>query len=64
MPRFPIASREQVPQDQVAAFDSIVSARDGVVPEVGSAYGSHGGVREDRSHDQTGILAFPHVLGP
>ena len=35
MPRFPIASREQVPQDQVAAFDSIVSARDGVVPEVG-----------------------------
>ncbi|MEE3013064.1 MAG: hypothetical protein VX505_02790 [Chloroflexota bacterium] len=35
MPRFPIASREKVPQDQVAAFDSIVSARDGVVPEFG-----------------------------
>ena len=35
MPRFPIASREKVPQDQVSAFDSIVSARDGVVPELG-----------------------------
>ena len=35
MPRFPIASREAVPQDQVAAFDSIVSSRGGEVPEFG-----------------------------
>ena len=35
MPRFPIASREKVPKDQVDAFDAIVSARSGVVPEFG-----------------------------
>ena len=35
MTRLPNASREKVPQDQVGAFDSIVSARDGVVPELG-----------------------------
>ena len=35
MPRFPIASREKVPQDQVDAFDAIVSARGGGVPEFG-----------------------------
>ena len=35
MPRFPIASREKVPQDQVDAFDAIVSVRSGVVPEFG-----------------------------
>ena len=35
MPRFPIASRDNVPQDQVDAFDAIVSARSGVVPEFG-----------------------------
>ena len=35
MPRFPIASRENVPQDQVDAFDAIVSARGGGVPEFG-----------------------------
>ena len=35
MPRFPIASRDAVPHDQVNAFDSIVSSRDGVVPEFG-----------------------------
>ncbi len=35
MPRFPIASREAVPQDQVAAFDSIVSSSGGEVPEFG-----------------------------
>ena len=35
MPRFPTASREKVPQEQVQAFDAIVSARGGVIPEVG-----------------------------
>ena len=35
MPRFPIASRDNVPQDQVDAFDAIVSVRSGVVPEFG-----------------------------
>ena len=35
MPRFPTASRDSVPQDQVAAFDAIVSARGGEVPEFG-----------------------------
>ena len=35
MPRFPIASRDAVPQDQVDAFDAIVSSRGGVVPEFG-----------------------------
>ena len=35
MPRFPAASRESVPQEQVAAFDAIVSARNNVVPEQG-----------------------------
>ena len=35
MPRFPAASRESVPQEQVAAFDAIVSARNDVVPEQG-----------------------------
>ena len=35
MPRFPSASRESVPQEQVAAFDAIVSARNNVVPEQG-----------------------------
>ena len=35
MPRFPIASRDAVPPEQVDAFDAIVSARGGVVPEFG-----------------------------
>lgn len=35
MPRFPIASRDAIPHDQVNAFDSIVSSRGGVVPEFG-----------------------------
>ena len=35
MPRFPAANRESVPQEQVDAFDAIVSARGGVVPEQG-----------------------------
>ena len=35
MPRFPTASRDSVPQEQVAAFDAIVSARNNVVPEQG-----------------------------
>ena len=35
MPRFPTASREKVPQQQVQAFDAIVSTRGGVIPEVG-----------------------------
>jgi 4-carboxymuconolactone decarboxylase len=35
MPRFPAANRDSVPQDQVAAFDAIVSARNNVVPEQG-----------------------------
>ena len=35
MPRFPTASRDSVPQEQIAAFDSIVSSRDGAVPEQG-----------------------------
>ena len=35
MPRFPIASRDAVPQEQVEAFDAMVSSRDGVVPEFG-----------------------------
>ena len=35
MPRFPIASRDAVPKDQVDAFDAIVSSRSGVVPEFG-----------------------------
>ena len=35
MPRFPMASRDAVPHDQVDAFDSIVSSRGGVVPEFG-----------------------------
>ena len=35
MPRFPPASREKVPQEQVQAFDAIVSARGCVIPEVG-----------------------------
>ena len=35
MPRFPMASRDAVPQDQVDAFDALVSARGGVVPEFG-----------------------------
>ena len=35
MPRFPIASRDAIPQEQVAAFDAIVSARGGEVPEFG-----------------------------
>ncbi len=35
MPRFPAASRESIPQEQVAAFDAIVSTRNNVVPEQG-----------------------------
>ena len=35
MPRFPAASRDSVPQEQVAAFDAIVALRNGVVPEQG-----------------------------
>ena len=35
MPRFPAASRDSVPQEQVAAFDAIVSSRNNVVPEMG-----------------------------
>ena len=35
MPRFPIASRDAVPPEQVDAFDAIVSARGGEVPEFG-----------------------------
>ena len=35
MPRFPIAARDKVPPDQVAAFDAIVSSRGGAVPEFG-----------------------------
>ena len=35
MPRFPTANRDSVPQEQVAAFDAIVSSRGGVVPEMG-----------------------------
>ena len=35
MPRFPMASSDAVPHDQVDAFDSIVSSRGGVVPEFG-----------------------------
>ena len=35
MPRFPIAARDKVPTDQVAAFDAIVSSRGGAVPEFG-----------------------------
>lgn len=35
MLRFPIASRDAVPQDQVDAFDALVSSRGGVVPEFG-----------------------------
>ena len=31
MPRFPMVSRDAVPQDQVDAFDALVSARGGVV---------------------------------
>ena len=35
MPRFPAANRGSVPQEQVSAFDAIVSARNNVVPEQG-----------------------------
>ena len=35
MPRFPAASRDSVPPEQVSAFDAIVSARNNVVPEQG-----------------------------
>ena len=35
MPRFPAANRDTIPQEQTDAFDAIVSARDGVVPEMG-----------------------------
>ena len=35
MPRFPAASRDSVPQEQVDAFDVIVALRNGVVPEQG-----------------------------
>ena len=35
MSRFPTASRDAVPQDQVDAFDAIVSSRGGVVSEFG-----------------------------
>ena len=35
MPRFPAASRDSVPPEQVAAFDAIVSSRNNVVPEMG-----------------------------
>ena len=35
MPRFPAASRDSVPQEQVGAFDAIVALRNGVVPEQG-----------------------------
>ena len=35
MPRFPIASRDAVPPEQTDAFDAIVSARGGDVPELG-----------------------------
>ena len=35
MPRFPAASRDSVPQEQVEAFDAIVALRNGVVPEQG-----------------------------
>ena len=35
MPRFPAASRDSVPQEQVAAFDAIVSSRNNVAPEMG-----------------------------
>ncbi len=35
MPRFPAANRDSVPQEQVSAFDAIVSARNNVVPEQG-----------------------------
>ena len=35
MPRFPTSSRDSVPQEQAAAFDALVSARNGVVPEQG-----------------------------
>ncbi|MCY4417694.1 MAG: hypothetical protein OXE87_15495 [Chloroflexi bacterium] len=35
MPRFPRASRDSVPQEQVEAFDAMVASRGGVVPEMG-----------------------------
>ena len=35
MPRFPAASRATIPPEQAAAFDAIVAARSGVVPEMG-----------------------------
>ena len=35
MTRFPTASRDAVPQDQVDAFDAIVASRGGVVSEFG-----------------------------
>ncbi len=35
MPRLPTASRDSVPQEQVAAFDAIMSSRNNVVPEMG-----------------------------
>ena len=35
MPRFPAANRDSVPQEQLPAFDAMVSARNNVVPEQG-----------------------------
>ena len=34
MPRFPTASRDAVPQDQVDAFDAIVASRGGLYPNL------------------------------
>ena len=35
MPRFPAANRATIPQEQADAFDAIVAARNGIVPEQG-----------------------------
>ncbi len=35
MSRFPAATRDSIPQEQVSAFDKVVSSREGVVPELG-----------------------------
>ena len=35
MPRFPAANRAAIPQEQADAFDAIVAARNGIVPEQG-----------------------------